>query len=297
MEETNMSSRMPFGKTQHQSSRALLGAAAFGTVSQDEADAAIELALARGVNHIDTAASYGESELRIGSWIARHGKSFFLATKTGERSAGPAYDQIRRSLDKLQVSQVDLLQLHNLVEPEGWRTALGPGGALEAAIRAQEEGLTRFIGVTGHGLSAPAQHLKALERYPFDSVLFPFSYILSQNETYWASVNALLDVCQERQVAVQTIKAVVRAPWGERPEGAPTWYEPLTDPKEIELAVHWVLGHPQTFVNTAGDVKLLPGVLDAVASFGASPVRPSAAVMQGQLERMRMQNLFTQPWV
>jgi predicted aldo/keto reductase-like oxidoreductase len=297
MEETNMSSRMPFGKTQHQSSRALLGAAAFGAVSQSEADAAIELALERGVNHIDTAASYGESEKRIGSWIARHGKSFFLATKTGERSAGAAYDQIRQSLEKLQVSQVDLLQLHNLVEPEGWRTALGPGGALEAAIRAKEEGLTRFIGVTGHGLSAPAQHLKALERYPFDSVLFPFSYILSQNEAYWASVNALLDVCQKRDVAVQTIKAVVRAPWGERPEGAPTWYEPLTDPKEIELAVHWVLGHPQTFVNTAGDVTLWPRVLDAVASFSAAPVRPSAAVMQGQLERMRMQNLFTQPWV
>lgn len=292
-----MSSRMPFGKTQHQSSRALLGAAAFGTVSQDEADAAIELALERGVNHIDTAASYGESELRIGSWIARHGKSFFLATKTGERSVQPAYDQIRRSLEKLQVSQVDLLQLHNLVEPEGWRTSLGPGGALEAAVRAKEEGLTRFIGVTGHGLSAPAQHLKALERYPFDSVLFPFSYILSQNTTYWASVNALLDVCQQREVAVQTIKAVVRAPWGERPEGAPTWYEPLTDPKEIELAVHWVLGHPQTFLNTAGDVKLLPSVLDAVASFSAAPVRPSGAVMQGQLERLRMQNLFTQPWV
>jgi predicted aldo/keto reductase-like oxidoreductase len=292
-----MSNRMPFGKTQHQSSRALLGAAAFGTVSQDEADAAIELALERGVNHIDTAASYGESELRIGSWIARHGKSFFLATKTGERSVQPAYDQIRRSLEKLQVSQVDLLQLHNLVEPEGWRTALGPGGALEAAVRAKEEGLTRFIGVTGHGLSAPAQHLKALERYPFDSVLFPFSYILSQNTTYWASVNALLDVCQKREVAVQTIKAVVRAPWGERPEGAPTWYEPLTDPKEIELAVHWVLGHPQTFLNTAGDVKLLPSVLDAVASFSAAPVRPSGAVMQSQLERLRMQNLFTQPWV
>lgn len=292
-----MLSRMPFGKTEHHSSRALLGAAAFGQVTQAETDAAIDLALERGINHIDTAASYGESERLIGSWIKRHGKSFFLATKTGERSAGPAYDQIRRSLERLEVPQVDLLQLHNLVEPEGWRTALGPGGALEAAIRAKEEGLTRFIGVTGHGLLAPTQHLKALEVYPFDSVLFPFSYILSQNEAYWASVTALLDVCEKRGVAVQTIKAVVRAPWGERPEGAPTWYEPLTDPKEIALSVHWVLGHPQTFLNTAGDVKLLPRVLDAVASFTASPVRPSAASMQGQLERMRMTNLFTQPWV
>ena len=292
-----MISTLPFGRTQHQSSRALLGAAAFGQVTQAEADAAIELSLAAGVNHVDTAASYGDSEERIGSWIRRHGRPFFLATKTGERMAGPAYDQIRRSLDRLAVDHVDLLQLHNLVEPEGWRTALGPGGALEAAIRAKEEGLTRFVGVTGHGLDAPRQHLAALARYPFDSVLFPFSYILSTNPTYWASVEALLEECARRQVAVQTIKAVVRAPWGERPEAAPTWYEPLGEPHEIELAVHWVLGHPQTFVNTVGDVKLLPRVLDAVARFTAAPVRPSPAVMQQQLERMQMHNLFTQPWV
>lgn len=292
-----MISTLPFGRTQHQSSRALLGAAAFGQVTQAEADAAIELSLAAGVNHVDTAASYGDSEERIGSWIQRHGKTFFLATKTGERTAGPAYDQIRRSLDRLAVDQVDLLQLHNLVEPEAWRTALGPGGALEAAIRAKEEGLTRFVGVTGHGLDAPRQHLAALSRYPFDSVLFPFSYILSTNPTYWASVEALLEECARRRVAVQTIKAVVRAPWVERPEAAPTWYEPLADAHEIELAVHWVLGHPQTFVNTVGDVKLLPRVLDAVTSFTEAPVRPSPAVMQQQLERMRMQNLFTQPWV
>jgi aryl-alcohol dehydrogenase-like predicted oxidoreductase len=292
-----MISTMPFGRTQHQSSRALLGAAAFGQVTQAEADAAIELALAAGVNHIDTAASYGDSEQRIGSWIARHGKPFFLATKTGERTAEPAYDQIRRSLDRLGVAQVDLLQLHNLVEPEAWQTALGPGGALEAAVRAKEEGLTRFIGVTGHGLAAPAQHLAALDRYPFDSVLFPFSYILSTNAEYWASVIALLTACERRQVAVQTIKAVVRAPWSERPEGAPTWYEPLTDGNEIDLSVHWVLAHPQTFVNTVGDVKLLPLVLDSINRFSASTERPTATAMQQQLERMRMQNLFTQPWV
>lgn len=291
-----MISTMPFGRTQHQSSRALLGAAAFGQVTQAEADAAIELALAAGVNHIDTAASYGESEQRIGSWIARHGKRFFLATKTGERTAGPAYDQIRRSLDRLAVAQVDLLQLHNLVEPEAWQTALGAGGALEAAVRAKEEGLTRFIGVTGHGLAAPAQHLAALDRYPFDSVLFPFSFILSTNAEYWASVVALMEACERRQVAVQTIKAVVRAPWGERPENAPTWYEPLTDIRELDLSLHWVLAHPQTFVNTAGDVKLLPRVLDSIGRFTASTERPATAAMQQQLERMRMQNLFTQPW-
>jgi predicted aldo/keto reductase-like oxidoreductase len=292
-----MISRTPFGKTGHQSSRALLGAAAFGQVTQDEADGAIELALRAGVNHIDTAASYGESELRIGSWIKRHQKTFFLATKTGERKAGPAWDQIQRSLERLGVAQVDLIQLHNLVEPEGWQTALGPGGALEAAIRAKEEGLARFIGVTGHGLAAPSQHLAALQRYPFDSVLFPFSYILSTNDTYWATVTALLEACAQRQVAVQTIKAVVRAPWGDRPADAPTWYQPLTDQSDIDLAVHWVLDNPQTFLNTVGDVKLLPKVLDSVERFCATPVAPADAAMQAQVERMRMQHLFTQPWV
>jgi aryl-alcohol dehydrogenase-like predicted oxidoreductase len=292
-----MISRTPFGRTGHQSSRALLGAAAFGQVTQGEADAAIELALRAGVNHIDTAASYGESEQRIGSWIKRHQKTFFLATKTGERSAGPAWEQIQRSLERLGVAQVDLIQLHNLVEPEAWQTALGPGGALEAAIRAKEEGLTRFIGVTGHGLAAPSQHLAALERYPFDSVLFPFSYILSTSPSYWATVTALLDTCAQRNVAVQTIKAIVRAPWGERPADAPTWYEPLTDQSDIDLAVHWVLDNPQTFLNTVGDVKLLPKVLDAVERFCATPTAPADAAMQAQVERTQMQHLFTQPWV
>jgi predicted aldo/keto reductase-like oxidoreductase len=283
-----------FGRTEHASARTLLGAAAFGKITQAEADATIELALQHGVNHIDTAASYGDSELRIGSWIKRHGKPFFLATKTGERTAAAARDQIRRSLELLQVDQVDLLQLHNLVEPEAWQTALGPGGALEAAIEARAEGLVRFIGVTGHGLAAPAQHRRALERYDFDSVLFPFSYILSQNQEYWADVEALLQVCEQRQVAVQTIKAIVRAPWGDRPQLGPTWYEPLQEQAEIDLAVHWVLGRRQVFLNTVGDIALIPKVLDAAERFNAGPAAPT---MAAQLERMRMSNLFVSGWV
>jgi aryl-alcohol dehydrogenase-like predicted oxidoreductase len=289
-----MISKNQFGKTGHLSSRTLLGAAAFGQVTQGEADAALDLALGRGVNHVDTAASYGDSELRIGSWIARHGKSFFLATKTAERQAGPARDEIKRSLERLQVDQLDLLQLHNLVEPAAWQTALGPGGALEAAIDARDEGLVRFIGVTGHGLLAPAQHRRALERFAFDSVLCPFSYILSRNPEYWADVGALLDVCARRQVAVQTIKAIVRAPWGERTQVGPTWYEPLTDQSEVDLAVHWVLSHPRVFLNMVGDVKLWPKVLDAAERFDASP---PAEAMQSQLQRLEMRNLFTQPWL
>jgi len=289
-----MIDKQPFGRTEHASSRTLLGAAAFGQVTQAEADATIELALRHGVNHIDTAASYGDSELRIGSWIQRHGKSFFLATKTGERSAGPARDQIQRSLERLHVDQVDLLQLHNLVEPEAWQTALGPGGALEAAIAAREEGLVRFIGVTGHGLAAPGQHRRALERFDFDSVLCPFSYILSQNAEYWADVEALLQLCARRQVAVQTIKAVVRAPWGDRSQTGPTWYEPLREQSEIDLAVHWVLGRPQVFLNTVGDVALIPKVLDAAERFRA---KPAEAAMADQLQRMKMSNLFVTGWV
>ena len=288
-----MISKSPFGSTGHASSRTLLGAAAFGQVTQDDADAAIDLALARGVNHIDTAYSYGESELRIGSWIKRHGKPFFLATKTAEREAGKAREQIHQSLERLGVDQVDLIQLHNLVEPEGWRVALGPGGALEAAIAARDEGLVRFIGVTGHGLAAPAQHKKSLERFAFDSVLCPFSYVLSQNAEYWADVNALLEVCSNRGVAVQTIKGIVRAPWGDRPQVGPTWYEPLTEQGEIDLAVYWVLSHP-VFLNTAGDVKLLPRVLDAAERFRAAPPPRS---MGDQVERMGIKTLFTQPWM
>jgi aryl-alcohol dehydrogenase-like predicted oxidoreductase len=289
-----MIDKQQFGRTGHTSSRTLLGAAAFGKVTQDEADATIELALAHGVNHIDTAASYGDSELRIGSWIQRHRKSFFLATKTAERSAPAAHDEIRRSLERLAVDQVDLLQLHNLVEPDAWQTALGPGGALEAAIAAKEEGLVRFIGVTGHGLAAPGQHRRALERFDFDSVLCPFSYLMSQNAQYWADVEALLEVCARRQVAVQTIKAIVKAPWGERTQTGPTWYEPLREQAEIDLAVHWVLARRQVFLNTVGDVALIPKVLDAAERFGAAP---GEAAMAGQLERMKMSNLFVTGWV
>jgi predicted aldo/keto reductase-like oxidoreductase len=284
---------MPFGNTGHVSARTVLGAAAFGQVTQREVDATLELALSHGVNHVDTAASYDDSERHLGSWIARHGKSFFLATKTDERTAEKARQQILRSLERLQVDQIDMIQLHNLVEPKAWQTALGPGGALEATLAAREEGLVRFIGITGHGLAAPSSHRKALERFAFDSVLFPFSYILSQKADYWSDVQSLLKICAERDVAVQTIKAIVRAPWGDRPETRATWYEPLEEQAEIDLAVHWVLGHPQVFLNTVGDVKVVPKVFDAAERFQAAP---SSEAMTSQLSRKQMSHLFTQPW-
>ena len=281
----------PFGKTGHQSSRTLLGAAAFSRVTQDEADASMELAYSYGVNHVDTAASYGDAELRLGSWISRHGRPSFLATKTGERTYAKARDEIHRSLERMHVDNVDLIQLHNLVDPQEWETALGPGGALEAAVEARQQGLVRFIGVTGHGLTAPVQHKKALEKFAFDSVLLPLNYPLAQNPQYLADFNALVEVCRARNVAVQIIKSVTRAPWGEREHTRATWYEPLEDQADIDLAVHWVFGHPGVFLNTVGDIHVLPRVLNAADRYQSAP---SEEAMQDLLTRQDMAPLFVE---
>lgn len=284
-----MISTQAFGRAGHDSSRVLLGAAAFSRVSQAEADASIELALSYGVNHVDAAASYGEAELRIGDWIRRHGRPFFLATKTGERTYQAARDEIHRSLERLQVDQVDLLQLHNLIDPQEWQTALEPGGSLEAAIEAREQGLVRFIGVTGHGLSAPVMHLNALQRFDFDSVLLPYSYLMDQNETYKNNFAQLLAYCQAHSTAVQTIKSLVHAPWGAQQPTRATWYRPLEDQADIDLTIHWVLGHEGLFINSVGDVHLLPKVLDAANRFVE---QPSDQAMKDMVERLGMRNLF-----
>src|SRR5262245_45867189 len=175
-----MISTQPFGRTGHMSTRTIFGAAALGGVTQEEADRTLELLLRYGINHIDTAASYGESELRIGPWMGQYRKQMFLATKTGKRTYQEARDEFHRSLERLRVDQVDLLQLHNLVDPQEWETALGPGGALEAAIEARDQGLVRYIGVTGHGITIAAMHKRSLERFAFDSVLLPYSFVLMQ---------------------------------------------------------------------------------------------------------------------
>ncbi len=285
-----MIERAEFGRTGHTSSRIIFGAAALGNVSQADADRTLELISDAGVNHIDTAASYGESELRLGPWLEVHRDEVFLATKTGEREAGPAYDQIRASLERLRVDQIDLIQLHNLVDESEWETALGPGGALEAAIRAKEEGLVRFIGVTGHGVTVARQHRRSLERYDFDTVLLPFSYMMMQNPAYAADFEALASLCADRNVAMQTIKAITRAPWGDQTPTANTWYDPLRDQADIDLAVHWVLGRPGVFLNTVGDITILPRVLDAASRFES---RPSVVAMDQLLAQREMAPLFT----
>lgn len=285
-----MISKQAFGRSGHLSSRLLLGAAAFSEVTQDEADVAMASALSVGVNHVDVAASYGQAELRIGSWINRYGKTFFLATKTGERTMNKARAEIHCSLERLQVTQVDLLQLHNLVDPQEWEIALGSGGALEAAIEAREQGLVRFIGITGHGLTAAAMHRQALERFDFDSVLLPYSYMMAQNQQYRSDFSRLMEICRSRNVAVQTIKSLVHTPWGNQVPNRATWYRPLEKQADIDLAVHWVLGQAGLFLNSVGDVNILPRVLDAANRFVAPPTDNE---MQTQVDKLGMQPLFS----
>jgi aryl-alcohol dehydrogenase-like predicted oxidoreductase len=282
--------RAPFGRTGHESSRAIFGAAALAHAKQAEADRALELLLAHGANHIDTAASYGDSELRVAPWLKRHPETFFLATKTGKRDYRGAREEIRRSLARLGVDRVDLIQLHNLVDVIEWEFALREGGALEAAVEAREEGLVRFIGVTGHGLSVASMHRRSLERFPFDSVLLPYNFRQLQDARYADEFEALARLCGARGVALQTIKSIALAPWEGRPQTASTWYEPLTDPADIELAVHWVLGREGVFLNTVGDLQLLPHVLEAAERVSR---RPDDEAMQGLVDRRSLMPLFT----
>jgi len=279
----------PFGRTGHTSTRIIFGAAALGRVTQGEADQTMELVLQNGINHIDTAASYGDSELRLSPWLVRQRDRFFLATKTGDRTYQDARDSIRRSLERLRVSQLDLIQLHNLAEPEEWDTAMGPDGALRAAVEPREEGLVRFIGVTGHGLGIAKMHLRSLERFDFDSVLLPYNYVLIQNPAYAADFEALVARCAQRNVAVQTIKSITRAPWGDRPHTAATWYEPLADQADIDRAVSWVLGRPGVFLNTVGDIHVLPKVLDAANRLQR---RPTDSEMAAMLQEQHLEPLF-----
>lgn len=279
-----------FGRTGHMSTRAIFGAAALSQVTQAEADQTMELVIQHGINHIDVAASYGEAEVRLAPWLEQHRQDFFLATKTGERSYAAARDEIRRSLERLQVDQIDLIQLHNLVDLGEWTTALGTDGALRACVEARDEGLVRFIGVTGHGVEVAARHKASLERFDFDSVLLPYSYVLMQNPQYAAEFEDLVALCQDRNVAVQTIKAVTRAPWGESAQTRATWYEPLEEQADIDTSVHWVLGRDGFFLNTVGDIHLLPKVLDAADRFTA---QPSDDLMRAVVEKRNMEPLFT----
>ena len=284
-----MISKRSFGSTGHESSVTLFGAAALGKVTQDVADQVLKLLLEHGVNHIDTAASYGESELRIGPWMGEHRGKFFLATKTGERTYKAAKKEFNNSLKRLQVKNVDLLQLHNLVHPDDWDTAMGDKGALKAAVEAKGQGFVKNIGVTGHGLLAPTMHKRSLERYEFDTVLLPWNYPLYINARYRKDFEGLVKMCADRGVAVQTIKSVTKGPWAEKPRKRRTWYEPLEAQEDLDLAVSWVIGQEGLFLNTAGDVDVLPRILDAASRHRG---RPSDAQMKALVKSRKMTSLF-----
>lgn len=279
-----------FGSTGHQSSEVIFGGAALWSESQGTADKVLDLLLEYGVNHIDTAPRYGDSELRIGPWMARHRKNFFLATKTGERDYAGARDDIHRSLERLQTDHVDLLQLHSLTHPDEWEQALSSGGALEAAIEAREQGLTRFIGVTGHGWTVAAMHRRALERFAFDSVLMPWNWFAANHPTYGRDFEATAALCAERGVAVQTIKSCARGAWAAgASKTRTTWYQPLEQEADIRTAVAWVLGRPGIFLISTGDTHVLPMILKAAAE---RPPVPDVAAMEAFSTNAGLESIF-----
>ena len=259
---------------------------------QERADELLPVLLEFGVNHIDTAASYGDAELRLAPWLARHRSDFFLATKTEERTGKGARAGLERSLERLGVDHVDLIQLHNLVEEDEWQLAHGPGGAVEALMRARDEGLTRHIGVTGHGLRIASMHRRSLERAELDSVLLPYNYVLLCNGGYRADVEALLELCAERGVAVQTIKSVARRRWREGDTGRRySWYMPTEDEGALGRAVRYVLSKPQLFLNTSSDARLLRPILAAAASLSELGA-PSEADLANDVTSLGMEPLF-----
>ena len=282
--------KQQFGKTGHESTRVIFGAAALGSVSQEDADRTLETLLAHGINHFDVAASYGngEAEKRMGPWMAEHRGRIFLATKTNFRSYRDAKEQFESSLERLRVGSVDLIQMHNLVDPDEWETAMAKGGALEYLVEARDQGLTKFIGVTGHGLTAPLMHRKSLDRFPFDSVLLPYNYMLHQHAEYAAAFESLVDYCRDRQTAVQVIKSVAMQPWsGEKRRT--TWYEPLEEQEAIDRAASWILGIPDVFLITAGDITIAPRILAAAEK---NLPRPTDSEMKAMASGHGMKLIF-----
>ena len=278
-----------FGSTGHQSTRVIFGAAALGAMSQERADATLASVREWGINHIDTAASYGAAEDRLQPWLREHRAEVFLATKTGERRGDDARAELERSLERMDVDHVDLIQLHNLVEPDGWEVAFASGGAVEALSAARDEGLVSHIGVTGHGVPIAGMHLRSLERFDFASVLLPINFVMMENPGYRNDVERLLEVCADRDVAVQTIQSIARGNWADGNTDRFSWYDPLTEPEPIGRAVRYVLAHPQMFLNTTSDATLLPMVVDAAA--GAIDA-PTTEEMRADIEAEGITPLF-----
>jgi aryl-alcohol dehydrogenase-like predicted oxidoreductase len=282
---------MEFGGTKHRSSRVIFGAAALGSARPEAADRILQQVRDAGINHLDTAASYGESELRLAPYLQDHRADVFLATKTGERNGDKARAELERSLVRMGVDSVDLIQLHNLVEDDEWETAHGKGGVVEAMAQARSEGLVRHIGVTGHGLRIPRMHLRSLAEYPYSSVLFPYNYPLLLNATYKEDVTALINECKQKNVAMQTIKSVARRRWTETSSPQFSWYEPLADADAIQRAVQFVLSQPKLFLNSSSDTRTLPAIVRA-ASSPTYNVAPTSDQMEADIATHEMTALF-----
>jgi aryl-alcohol dehydrogenase-like predicted oxidoreductase len=288
-----MIERLPFGRTGHASARTLFGAAALGSMRQERADQILELLLEFGVNHIDVAASYGDAELRLAPWMAQHRERFFLATKTGERDYDGAKASIERSLQRMQVDQIDLIQFHNLVDEPGWQTVMGPGGALEAALWARDHGLVRFIGVTGHGTRVADMHQRSIEAFDFDSVLLPYNHMMMQDAAYAAAFERLYATCLQRGIGIQTIKSVARRRW--RDDDASrrlSWYEPIREPEALRRAVQWVLARPGVFLNTSSDATLLRPTLEAARDFDVNAAGAVPGEVAEDARRLDLEPLF-----
>jgi aryl-alcohol dehydrogenase-like predicted oxidoreductase len=267
-----MISKQTFGRTGHSSTRIIFGSYALSDVTQVDAETILEMLLKYGVNHIDTAPGYGKAEELIGTWMKDYRDDFFLATKSRSRSYEGAWKDLHNSLDRLNVDQIDLWQMHGLTNPVSWEKVMGSGGSLEAFIKAHDEGLVRYLGITGHGDKVPEMHKQSLERFDFDTVLLPYNYLQMQKPRYATNFNELIEICRKRNVAIQTIKSVVRRPWGTRSKTHNTYfYEPLATQDSIDSAVHWSLGLPDSFVITAGDMQILPMILDAGTRFEKPP--------------------------
>ena len=261
------------GRTGHMSSVVTFGAAGIGRVQQDVADRAIAGALALGVNHIDVAPSYGDAELRLKPWIPKIRKDVFLGCKTRERTREAAKAELHRSLERLGTDRLDLYQLHSVGKLGDLDACTARGGALEALVEAREEGLVRWLGITGHTHDAPGTHLEALRRFDFDTVMFPLNFVLWAIPEYRQSAETLLRTCADRDVGVHIIKTVAKDPWGGRAKTQATWYEPFTEEAIIERAVAFVLSRPVTTLCSAGDVTVLPKVLAAAERF--RPLNPA----------------------
>jgi aryl-alcohol dehydrogenase-like predicted oxidoreductase len=261
-----------FGRTGHASTLAIFGATALWNITQPDADQVVEQVLAAGVNHFDVAPSYGMAEERLGPWMPRIRQQIFLGCKTMERSAAGAEAELQRSLKRLQVDHFDLYQLHAVTSMTELDAATGPGGALETLIKAKENGLTRHIGITGHGYDAPLIYLEALRRFNFDSVLFPLNFVQYADPIYRNNAEALLAECRARNVGVMAIKSVCRGPWENEQHAYTTWYRPFDEPHMIQRSVFFALSQDITGICTAGDTRILPMILQSCQNF--TPLNP-----------------------